>query len=357
MIGKHIYHLLVIEDSLVLPKFGTFSGKKIPAEIQAITNKFSAAKKEISFLANDIINDNKLIQYIAKKENISNLTAGQNVKIYIYKLKKELEENKKASIPGVGAFSLDSKNNIVFQVEENINFLAESFGKKDFDSPAVVRTSKEKTEKTIPEKKQKKEKQQKKKPKKTKEKKRKKKKRGWLWLLIIVALLSIGAAVWYYVQPEKVKNIYFTAKEKIVLLFSSDENDITIISDTTSTKDSTTVEIIDTTLTDSIVEDSVIIEENINEADNTVDVSNNNQNINNAISGKFYIVGGCFGNQSYANNLVNQLKADGYSSFILDKSNGLFRVTYGGWDTEKQAEAELTEIKQAGNNGAWILEY
>lgn len=356
MIEKHIYHLLVIEDSLILPKLGTFSGKKLPAEIQAITNKFSAAKKEISFLANDIINDNKLIQYVEEKENISNLVAEQNVKIYIYKLKKELEENKKASIPGVGVFSLDSNNNIVFQVEENINFLAESFGKKDFDSPAVVRTSKEKTPNIVPDKKQKKEKE-KKVSKKKKEKKGKKKKRGWLWLLIIIALLSIGTAVWYYVQPDKVKDIYYTAKEKIVLLFSSDENDIIIISDTTNTKDSTTVEIIDTTLTDSIVADSVIIEDNINETENTVDVSINNQNINNAVSGKFYIVGGCFGNQNYANNLVNQLESDGYSSFILDKSNGLFRVTYGGWDTEKQAEAELTKIKQAGNNGAWILEY
>ena len=68
MIEKHIYHLLVIENSLILPKLGTFSGKKIPAEIQAVTNKFSAAKKEISFLANTKINDSKLIEYLAKRE-------------------------------------------------------------------------------------------------------------------------------------------------------------------------------------------------------------------------------------------------------------------------------------------------
>jgi len=357
MIDKHIYHLLVIEDKLIIPRLGIFTGKRIPASIQAVTNKFSVANKEISFIANNNIDDNKLIEYIAKFENISNDKAKQEIKVFVENIKKELEEKKKATIIGVGIFRLDSTNNIVFQAEENINFLAESFGKENFDSPAVKSTPKTKEEKKNTKqktnKKQKKEKT-KKKTKKEKKPKVKKKKRGWLWLLIFIALLSIGIAVWYYLQPEKVKNIYFTAKEKIVLLFSSDENEITIIKDTTDTKDSTAIEIIDSSfVADSIIEDSIIIEE----TNNTIEIPNNNQNINNAVSGKFYIVGGCFGNQNYANNLVNQLKTEGYSSFILDQSNGLYRVSYGTWDTEKQAEAELTKIKQAGNNKAWILEY
>jgi len=67
------------------------------------------------------------------------------------------------------------------------------------------------------------------------------------------------------------------------------------------------------------------------------------------------IIGGCFSKKSYANRMVSSLNDKGYSAFIFDKKNGLYRVSYGGYSTMTEARKTLKKVKANDNSSAWLL--
>jgi cell division septation protein DedD len=174
--------------------------------------------------------------------------------------------------------------------------------------------------------------------------------------LIILALIGIANAAWFYLKPDKFTEFYQNGVEKIQLLFTKDEGKIIIV------KDSTDNEAIDTTAIETpdsaTVTDSTDIEEVVETQE---ELPTNNSTVQNyegqAVKGMFYIIGGGFSKQQNAQSYVKQLIEKGYPAFILDKSGSLHRVTYGGWKTEAEAEQELKKIRQNHNKEAWILEY
>jgi len=52
--------------------------------------------------------------------------------------------------------------------------------------------------------------------------------------------------------------------------------------------------------------------------------------------------------------LIQRLNANGYQASILDKKNGLYRVTAQQFDSYQKAKAALKEFKAAEISSAWI---
>lgn len=71
-------------------------------------------------------------------------------------------------------------------------------------------------------------------------------------------------------------------------------------------------------------------------------------------SGSYNLIAGCFSIESNATNFVADLNSKGYSSGIVDKKNGLFRVSAGSYATKDEAESALDKFENAGFSG-WIL--
>ncbi len=366
MLEKFIFYLLVRQDELIIPQLGIFSTSKLPPSIHPVTHSFKPANKEIRFVFDENAQDEILAQTIVEKQGISLDEARNSITAFVSQLKEAVAKDGQFSLEKIGRFSADAAGNLVFKANEETVFHPDAFGKEEFVSPAVIPSKKEKEDQTkkTDKKKLKKEKKSKK-PKKQKEaktekiakpKKRKKRRRGFLWLLIIVILIGLANAAWYYLKPDMFTNFYQNGIEKIQLLFSKDESKIIVVKDSTDNTvvDSTAIEIPDSvsqTDTTAIEEDVEIQEE----------LPTNNSTVQNykgqAVKGMFYIIGGGFSKQQNAQNYVKQLQDKGYSAFILDKSGSLHRVTYGGWKTEAEAEQELVKIKQNDNKEAWILEY
>lgn len=63
---------------------------------------------------------------------------------------------------------------------------------------------------------------------------------------------------------------------------------------------------------------------------------------------------GCFANQSNADNLVKRLKQSGLPAFILDQSNGLYRVSAGSALSEESLNEISSTAAQLGFKG-WVL--
>lgn len=67
-----------------------------------------------------------------------------------------------------------------------------------------------------------------------------------------------------------------------------------------------------------------------------------------------YLIAGCFGNKANANTLIKDLKTKGYSAFIVDYHNGLYRVAA----TSSNNANELESAKSDLNNqsiATWVL--
>lgn len=68
----------------------------------------------------------------------------------------------------------------------------------------------------------------------------------------------------------------------------------------------------------------------------------------------YHIIGGCFSIASNADQLVEDLQKAGYEAHVLDKKNGLHRVSSGDYATRSEAKAALKAFRNAGFSG-WVL--
>lgn len=68
----------------------------------------------------------------------------------------------------------------------------------------------------------------------------------------------------------------------------------------------------------------------------------------------FHVIGGCFSVKENAENLVADLRKQGYEASIFDLKGGLYRVSAGDFSSESAAEQKLNEFKAQGFSG-WIL--
>ena len=96
--------------------------------------------------------------------------------------------------------------------------------------------------------------------------------------------------------------------------------------------------------------DKTVFENSTSDHIESVNTSTQNE----VIAGNYHVIAGCFSVKQNAENLVKDLKSQGFSAAILDKSGGLTRVSAGGYNTRDAAEAGLDKLKGSGNSG-WIL--
>ena len=68
----------------------------------------------------------------------------------------------------------------------------------------------------------------------------------------------------------------------------------------------------------------------------------------------YHVIRGCFSVEENAENLAAQLKSEGENAFIVDKHQGLYRVSGGGFENAETASTKLDALKAKGISG-WIL--
>ncbi len=68
----------------------------------------------------------------------------------------------------------------------------------------------------------------------------------------------------------------------------------------------------------------------------------------------YHVITGCFSIESNATNLVAELNSKGFSAQVLDKKNGLFRVTAGDFSERSDAKSAQSDLDSQGYSN-WIL--
>ncbi len=141
-ISKYIIELLHKHDCVIIPGFGAFLTKSIPASHD--NNVFSPPKKSVTFNGMLKENDGLLANEISAKENISYNASLKQIKKEVKALLSLLKSDK-VEIDNIGVFQLNTEKKIQFQPNKDANFDSNSYGLESFTrNPRKIDDPKEK---------------------------------------------------------------------------------------------------------------------------------------------------------------------------------------------------------------------
>lgn len=119
-LARHIEWLLHDNDCVILPGFGGFIARVVPAYYVSTENLYYPPSRSISFNTSITMNDGLLAQSYMRSYNIDYAQATYLVDMAIEKLRDTLDEEGYVTIPHIGTIKQD--------IYQSIQFIAESTG-------------------------------------------------------------------------------------------------------------------------------------------------------------------------------------------------------------------------------------
>ncbi|MDR0789223.1 MAG: hypothetical protein LBO06_00350 [Bacteroidales bacterium] len=126
-VATNLFEYLKRNDRAELVGFGTFLVTTHSAEFDAECNILVPPKRVLSF-SKEAANDMSFVNFMAKREFISNQTALTWIKQYSDSLNERLASAKRLSLPSLGAISVDETGDYCFEPLPHLNLMDESFG-------------------------------------------------------------------------------------------------------------------------------------------------------------------------------------------------------------------------------------
>lgn len=293
-IEDYIKDLLYRYDCVIIPNFGGFVTNRVSAKIHEDSNTFYPPTKQIGFNVNLNHNDGLLANYIASVENISFDQATSKIKATVSKWNK-LIKTSSVDIKNIGSFSMNEKNQLIFNPKNNINYLKTSFGLTPTKSTVVVR-SKQNVIPLVP-------------------KERQRKTPVFIkYAATVAVLLSLSYVGW---------TGYENKQEQ--LNFAKDQRK----------------------LEEKIQTATFIIENPLA----TIEL-----NVNKEVPKSFHVIAGAFQFVENAHRKVDQLNSKGFNATILGTNKwGLTQVAYASFYKKSDAFQSLSDIRKVDSKDAWLL--
>lgn len=138
LLANYISDLLYRYDCVIVPNFGGFITNKIGAKLNKNTHTFYPPTKQVTFNAHLKHNDGLLANYIVATEHISFEKALENIATAVKSWKQEVKTTP-ILIKNIGSFSLNEKQQIIFNPTTTVNYLTGSFGLSAFDIAEIQR--------------------------------------------------------------------------------------------------------------------------------------------------------------------------------------------------------------------------
>ena len=142
-LANYIQDLLYRYDCVIVPEFGGFITNKIGAKFEGDT--LHPPTKQLSFNSLLKHNDGLLANHIANAKNLSFEEANHYISVMVAKWNHELKSTT-LEIEKIGSFSLDYKNQLLFEPSKESNYLLSSFGLTSVTTSTYIQSK----EKVIP---------------------------------------------------------------------------------------------------------------------------------------------------------------------------------------------------------------
>lgn len=137
-LGQHLFHALCASDSVEVPGWGVFSVRPYGADIQLVSGLFLPPARRISFAPNDAVQGLALLRQVESVEACTPSEAARWVNDVVRSWRVRLDRGERVFLDSIGAFSLRSGFQWVFQPALEANFLPESYGLPIYRLPVLV---------------------------------------------------------------------------------------------------------------------------------------------------------------------------------------------------------------------------
>ena len=303
-LSTYISDLLYRYECVIIPNFGGFVTNTKSARISTSSTIFYPPNKLLTFNSHLKNNDGLLANYIAKVDRMPYKYALNFIQFEVEKWKQELQDTDLV-LDKIGKLSLKNEH-LIFEPQNEINYLTDSYGLNTFASPEIKREvyikQVEKSEKKAPvlitE--------------KTKEAPN---------YLKYAAMIAIGLLIAGFGGNEFYKN--YKNKQSVIAAQKQQKQ----------------------------------IEDNIQEATFIISDPLPSIILNATITSKpFHVIAGAFRFPENAKRKVRQLKKIGFNARILGVNQwGLTQVSFDSYNTNQEARKGLYIIRETIAKDAWLL--
>jgi len=349
MIARHIADLLYHHECVIVPGIGGFIKAYNPARILHITHEFFPPSGSIAFNAGLAGNDGLLANYIATTENITYRDAIFEIRQWVEKSWRELNNNDKVTLEGIGDILLNGSGNLEFIPSKLVNFNADSFGLTVFkaktnepeniiiqDIQPLKHSAKTRNlHRLIPE--------------------------SLKWAAVLAPFIAF--TIWGTFNGNVVENYVHNYTGMYSWMRSTPGKTVQVkIATPRENTTTTTSEIAQVpaafiageniSFDPGMVSYAELAKYDITIADTAhgIKTESVSENLN------YHIIGGAFRDHNNALKLITMLQEQGYPATVVDTTaGGLYVVSMNGFSNLSDAKNGLSEIKKAGFSSSWIL--
>ena len=330
----YISDLLYRHDCVIIPGLGGIITNYRSAQIHPVSHTIRPPSKSIRFNVNLQEDDGLLANYVSSCESISFASAQSKIERFVFSIQNDLEHKKEARLSKIGILSVDLNGILSFEPDLKVNYLPDAFGLEAIQSPAILKKSKGidvskqvyQGARSI-----------------------KAQKTSFNWKVAAVLLPLIGLSTYVSFQQEAIGEKYANYaylnpfKEKPAAVY---------VPRTIELKEKTiAVEEVKITAAPKTVEKAVTVNAEV-EIKKTISTPSVKTKF---VSKPFHLVAGCFSSERNANNLVGQLKTEGFEASVIGQNaNGLFRVAFQSYVSRELAVSQMEKLKTAGKS-TWLL--
>lgn len=137
-LGQHLFHALCAQDRVELPGWGAFVVTLYGADIQLVSGLFLPPARRVVFTPDDSVNGGAFLQQVAHVEGVTLADASRMVHDVVRSWRVRLDQGERILVESIGAFSMRSGFQWVFQPSLEANFLPESYGLPIYRLPVVA---------------------------------------------------------------------------------------------------------------------------------------------------------------------------------------------------------------------------
>lgn len=137
-IEQYISELFYKHECVIVPQFGGFVARHLPASITNEGSLLSPPAKSILFNKNLQNNDGLLVNYIMETESLSYNAANEELIKFAHFCSSTLQKKQRVEFNGLGVLFMNSEQNIQFEPQVDVNYLIESFGLFSINAEEIV---------------------------------------------------------------------------------------------------------------------------------------------------------------------------------------------------------------------------
>lgn len=136
----HIQHLLRDHDCVIIPDFGGLIADYEPARLHPVRHTLAPPAKRVAFNQALTRNDGLLVDTLSRTQGLTPGLARQQVREAVERMQRELDEQQRTELPGIGIFRQAPGRGLDFEYTGNLNLLPASFGLPELTSRPVRAT-------------------------------------------------------------------------------------------------------------------------------------------------------------------------------------------------------------------------